>query len=107
MQMMNLIYQPEAKEVKMATGAKYNNLSHTLGTSYEDLFGIDHDDAAVLRCEVKTDDRGTFVVGYWTGEGTFNAGNEYNGLPIGSIVYDLTNHLTYHKSGATTFTAQN
>ena len=81
----------------MATGKKSNWDVPTLGQSIEDKYGVLNADAELLTTKMEV---GGIVIAVYTGSVAIST--KYDGLPIGSIIFDLQAYNMRTKYNATT-----
>lgn len=88
----------------MATGVKLRNSQVIDGVSFMDAFNIAYADANNLQNAVRiggnADKKSEVVFAVYTGTGAITLTN-YNGLPVGSVIFDVQAFKIHLKTGAT------
>ena len=88
----------------MATGVKLRNSQIIDGVSFMDAFNIALADANNLQNAIRisgnADKKNDIVFAVYTGSGAINLAN-YNGLPVGSVIFDMQAFKIHLKTGAT------
>lgn len=88
----------------MATGVKLRNSQVIDGVSFMDAFSIDLADANNLQNAVilsgNADKKSEVVFAVYTGAGAITLA-KYNGLPVGSVIFDMQAFKIHLKTGKT------